>query len=62
MNEIIDGKKFSQALRDKVKNYVEVIKEKQSLWLYPTESWQTTPTTVSKIEIDSDYYINLKKL
>ncbi len=28
MNEIIDGKKFSQALRDKVKNYVEVIKEK----------------------------------
>ena len=31
MNEIIDGKKFSQALRYKVKNYVEVIKEKKEL-------------------------------
>ena len=31
MNEIIDGKKFSQALRDKVKNYVEVIKEKKGV-------------------------------
>ena len=29
MNEIIDGKKFSQALRYKVKNCVEVIKEKK---------------------------------
>ena len=31
MNEIIDGKKFSQALRDKVKNCVEVIKEKKGV-------------------------------
>ena len=31
MNEIIDGKRFSQALRDKVKNYVEVIKEKKGV-------------------------------
>ena len=31
MNEIIDGKKFSQALRDKVKNYVDVIKAKQGV-------------------------------
>ncbi len=31
MNEIIDGKKFSQALRDKVKNYIEVIKEKKGV-------------------------------
>ena len=31
MNEIIDGKKFSQALREKVKNYVEVIKEKKGV-------------------------------
>ena len=31
MNEIIDGKKFSQALRHKVKNYVEVIKEKKGV-------------------------------
>ena len=31
MNKIIDGKKFSQALRDKVKNYVEVIKEKKGV-------------------------------
>ena len=31
MNEIIDGKKFSQALRDKVKNYVKVIKEKKGV-------------------------------
>ena len=41
---------------------VELMSKKQSLWLYPTESWQTTATTVSKIEIDSDYYVNLKKL
>ena len=31
MNEIIDGKKFSRALRDKVKNYVKVIKEKKGV-------------------------------
>ena len=31
MNEIIDGKKFSQDLRYKVKNYVEVIKEKKGV-------------------------------
>ena len=31
MNEIIDGKKFSQGLRYKVKNYVEVIKEKKGV-------------------------------
>ena len=31
MDEIIDGKKFSQALRDKVKNYVDVIKAKQGV-------------------------------
>ena len=31
MNKIIDGKKFSQALRYKVKNYVEVIKEKKGV-------------------------------
>jgi hypothetical protein len=41
---------------------VELMSKKQSLWLYPTESWKTTATTVSKIEIDSDYYVNLKKL
>ena len=29
MNEVIDGKKYSQALRDKVKNFVEIIKEKK---------------------------------
>ena len=31
MNEIIDGKKFSQALRDKVRNYVDIIKVKQGV-------------------------------
>ena len=31
MNQIIDGKKFSQALRDKVKNCVEIIKEKKGV-------------------------------
>ena len=31
MNEIIDGKKFSEALRDKVKNCVEFIKEKKGV-------------------------------
>ena len=31
MNQIIDGKKFSQALRDKVKNYVDLIKEKKGI-------------------------------
>ena len=31
MSEIIDGKKFSQALRDKVKNCVEFIKEKKGV-------------------------------
>ena len=30
MNEVIDGKKYSQALRDKVKNFVEIIKEKKN--------------------------------
>ena len=25
MNEVIDGKKYSQALRDKVKNFVEIV-------------------------------------
>ena len=29
MNEVIDGKKYSQALRDKVKKFVEIIKEKK---------------------------------
>ena len=31
MNQIIDGKKFSQALRDKVKNCVDLIKEKKGI-------------------------------
>ena len=31
MDQIIDGKKFSQALRDKVKNCVEIIKEKKGV-------------------------------
>ena len=31
MNEIIDGKKFSQTLRAKVKNYVDVIKERHGV-------------------------------
>ena len=31
MNQVIDGKKFSQALRGKVKNYVEVVKEKKGV-------------------------------
>ena len=31
MNEVIDGKKYSQALRDKVKNFVEIIKEKKKI-------------------------------
>ena len=31
MNQIIDGKKFSQALRDKVKNCVEIIEEKKGV-------------------------------
>ena len=31
MNQIIDGKKFSQALRDKVKNCVKLIKEKKGV-------------------------------
>ena len=30
MNEVIDGKKYSQALRDKVKNFVEIIKRKKN--------------------------------
>ena len=29
MDEIIDGKRFSQALRNKVKNCVDLIKEKK---------------------------------
>ena len=31
MNEVIDGKKYSQALRDKVKKFVEIIKEKKKI-------------------------------
>ena len=31
MNQIIDGKKFSQALRNKVKNCVDLIKEKKGI-------------------------------
>ena len=31
MNAVIDGKKYSQALRDKVKNFVETIKEKKKI-------------------------------
>ena len=31
MNEVIDGKKYSQALRDKVKGFVEIIKEKKKI-------------------------------
>ena len=31
MNQIIDGKKFSQTLRDKVKNFVDLIKEKKGI-------------------------------
>ena len=31
MDEIIDGKKFSQTLRAKVKNYVDVIKERHGV-------------------------------
>ena len=31
MNEIIDGKKFSQTLRSKVKGYVDIIKEKHGI-------------------------------
>ena len=31
MNQIIDGKKFSQTLRDKVKNCVDLIKEKKGI-------------------------------
>ena len=31
MNQIIDGKKFSQTLRDKVKNCVKLIKEKKGI-------------------------------
>ena len=31
MDQIIDGKKFSQALRDKVKNCVEILKEKKGV-------------------------------
>ena len=31
MNEVIDGKKYSQDLRDKVKKFVEIIKEKKKI-------------------------------
>ena len=31
MNEIIDGKQFSQTLRAKVKNYVDIIKERHGV-------------------------------
>ncbi len=31
MDKVIDGKKFSQALRDKVKNYVEKVKERKGV-------------------------------
>lgn len=31
MNQIIDGKKFSQTLRDKIKNCVDLIKEKKGI-------------------------------
>ena len=31
MNEIIDGKQFSQTLRAKVKNYVDTIKERHGV-------------------------------
>jgi hypothetical protein len=61
----IDGGKLNYRWNNVVSGFdmpVELMSKKQSLWLYPTESWQTTATTVSKIEIDSDYYINLKKL
>ena len=61
----IDGGKLNYRWNNVVSGFdmpVEVIKEKQSLWLYPTESWQTTAANTSEIEIDSDYYINLKKL
>ena len=61
----IDGGKLNYRWNNVVSGFdmpVEVIKGKQSLWLYPTESWQTTAANTSEIEIDSDYYINLKKL
>ena len=61
----IDGRKLKFRWNNVVSGFdmpVEVIKGKQSLWLYPTESWQTTAANTSEIEIDSDYYINLKKL
>ena len=61
----IDGGKLNYRWNNVVSGFdmpVELMSKKQSLWLYPTESWQTTATTVSKIEIDSDYYVNLKKL
>ena len=61
----IDGGKLNYRWNNVVSGFdmpVEVIKEKQSLWLYPTESWQTTAANTSEIEIDSDYYIDLKKL
>ena len=61
----IDGGKLNYRWNNVVSGFdmpVELMSKEQSLWLYPTESWQTTATTVSKIEIDSDYYVNLKKL
>ena len=61
----IDGGKLNYRWNNVVSGFdmpVELMNKKKSLWLYPTESWQTTTTALSKIEIDSDYYINLKKL
>ncbi len=61
----IDGGKLNYRWNNVVSGFdmpVELMNKEKSLWLYPTESWQTTTTALSKIEIDSDYYINLKKL
>ncbi len=61
----IDGGKLNYRWNNVVSGFdmpVELMNKKKSLWLYPTESWQTTTIALSKIVIDSDYYVNLKKL
>lgn len=41
---------------------IEIVSKNKTLWLYPTENWQTIIVNFSKINVDKDYYISTKNL
>ena len=41
---------------------VEIYKDAKTHWIYPTQNWQTTHVKDTKISINPNYYIKLKKL